>query len=461
MRRARGITESASRVRALVAALAVGCLAATGASAASSSDYPGPCYGETNASGVPLYLSADYHGLNPAYGVVVLSETGRFKLGISCVATGFVVVRVGPDSALCTVRGLCTPDQLLGLTQGDIEAVQGIPGEVPFFHICQKHGFGWYDATNVAAGIYLAIADSGSGFAGLVDGHGTMDTYAFIGNGGVFQQVNCPRPPTPVCGNFVREAGEACDDGNTTAGDCCSPTCTAEPAGGACPGDGDLCTPGVCDGAGSCVHANACVDRPIDGVKLRLQQIQGKAKLLWLARDRAGAPTGATFDPTIDGVTLEMYSPLAGVASMALPASGWTASGTGVFKFKNRDAPGGISPVRSAVLKDGRSIKVNARATGFLLNAPLAGVGIRLVSGTLATCSFFHAGTVVMDDPGRFEARGPGAISPACDRTTLAQGVPGGGVLNPGLPEPPYDPGDPSGGFCGGGELLCPVLLAN
>src|SRR5262249_49923969 len=80
---------------------------------ASSSDYPGPCFGETNATGVPLYLSADYHGANPVFGVVILGDTGRFRLGISCVATGFVVIRVGPDSALCLDLGLCTPDQLM------------------------------------------------------------------------------------------------------------------------------------------------------------------------------------------------------------------------------------------------------------------------------------------------------------------------------------------------------------
>jgi hypothetical protein len=162
--------------------------------AASSQDYPGPCMGEQVAVSVPetpLYLSADYHGLNPDFGIIFMPDVGRIRLGISCVATGYVVVRVGPDSALCTLRGRCTEDQLRGLTQQDVEAVLGIPGEVPFFHICQKHGFGWYDAIHVAPGIYLAIALSGSGFFGLVDGHGTADTYSFFGNGGAYQPVNC------------------------------------------------------------------------------------------------------------------------------------------------------------------------------------------------------------------------------------------------------------------------------
>ncbi len=38
-------------------------------------------------------------------------------------------------------------------------------------------------------------------------------------------------------------AGEACDDGNLAGGDCCGPSCTVEPAGGACD-DGDACTLG-------------------------------------------------------------------------------------------------------------------------------------------------------------------------------------------------------------------------
>lgn len=60
-------------------------------------------------------------------------------------------------------------------------------------------------------------------------------------------------PRTPVCGDGIREGTEACDDGNTSDGDCCSSTCTLDPAGTPCP-DADLCTGNeTCDGAGSCV----------------------------------------------------------------------------------------------------------------------------------------------------------------------------------------------------------------
>ena len=431
--------------------------------AASSNDYPGPCFGEVNASGVPLYLSADYHGANPVFGVVILSDSGRFRLGISCVATGFVVIRVGPDSALCLDLGLCTPDQLMaGLSPDVVRLVQAThPTEVPFYQECGKHGFGWYDAVGVPSGIYLAAAQSVSRLGGFVDGHGTMDTYAYVGNGGAYQPVNCPRPP--ICGNFLIEPGETCDDGNAASGDCCSSTCNVEPPGSSCAGIGDLCTPGLCDGAGFCLHQNACADQPIDGTKLQLVQRGPKAKLVWVAKSgrRGAPPSGASFDPTVDGATLELYSPFQAPVSFALPASGWKAGapGSGKFAFRNAAAPGGISAVRVAALNGGRSIRVVANATGFPMTSPLAGVGIRLVSGTLATCSFFHAATVVTDEPGRFDARGPGAISSTCDRTTLAQGVPDGGVLNPGLPPPPYDPGDPGGGFCRSQEL-CPILEA-
>jgi cysteine-rich repeat protein len=60
--------------------------------------------------------------------------------------------------------------------------------------------------------------------------------------------------PVPICGNGAIEAGEQCDDGNLLPGDCCSATCTAEPAGGSCADDGNVCTADVCDGAGSCSH---------------------------------------------------------------------------------------------------------------------------------------------------------------------------------------------------------------
>jgi YVTN family beta-propeller protein/cysteine-rich repeat protein len=56
-----------------------------------------------------------------------------------------------------------------------------------------------------------------------------------------------------VCGDGIVDtaAGEQCDDGNTVAGDCCSPTCQIDPDGTSC-SDGD-----VCNGEETC-HAGRC-----------------------------------------------------------------------------------------------------------------------------------------------------------------------------------------------------------
>jgi uncharacterized delta-60 repeat protein len=63
---------------------------------------------------------------------------------------------------------------------------------------------------------------------------------------------------TAPCGNGTLDAGEACDDGNFTSGDCCSPHCTFESVGTTCADDANGCTSDVCDGAGACTHpANA------------------------------------------------------------------------------------------------------------------------------------------------------------------------------------------------------------
>jgi cysteine-rich repeat protein len=80
--------------------------------------------------------------------------------------------------------------------------------------------------------------------AGCSSSHSTGDPDAAIT---IMLDAGPPRPdsfvPGPVCGNAIPEAGEACDDGNTDAGDGCAPDCTREPY---C-GDGVTTAPEVCD----------------------------------------------------------------------------------------------------------------------------------------------------------------------------------------------------------------------
>ena len=138
--------------------------------AASSNDYAGPCRSESTAPGSPQFLSVDVRTKPTDARTINLAAPGRFRFGISCVYTDFKLTRLGD-------------------------------GQVVFQHRCNKHGFGWYDAANLPAGSYLATAEAKRiSFEGYnpVQGHGTMDTYAYVGNGGAFQPVNCSRQGSPA-----------------------------------------------------------------------------------------------------------------------------------------------------------------------------------------------------------------------------------------------------------------------
>ena len=137
--------------------------------AASSNDYAGPCANESTAAGSPQFLSVDVRTKPTDARIINLTAPGRFRLGISCVYTEFKLTRLGD-------------------------------GQVVFQHQCNKHGFGWYDAANLPAGSYRATAEAKRiSFEGYtpVQGHGTMDTYAYVGNGGAFQPVNCSPAGSP------------------------------------------------------------------------------------------------------------------------------------------------------------------------------------------------------------------------------------------------------------------------
>jgi cysteine-rich repeat protein len=254
-----------------------------------------------------------------------------------------------------------------------------------------------------------------------------------------FTATRTSTTPAPCCGDGFLDPGngEQCDDGNAVAGDCCAPDCTAEPAGGACP-QIDLCRAGTCSGFGYCEYVDSCIDQPLYGTRLLLKRVGTRAKLVWIARD----PTfdvpgiGGPDDPSLAGATLELFAPFEPGVAMSLPdgggSPGWIVLGGGTpgYKYRNPLAPLGASAVRAAVLKDGRVLKVVAKEVGFPLDQPLGGVGIRLVTGSLAMCSFFHVGTVVTDQPGRFEARDAGAFFASCDRGVLGTGSPGGAFVD-------------------------------
>lgn len=71
------------------------------------------------------------------------------------------------------------------------------------------------------------------------------------------------------CGDGVIDAGEACDDGNRTSGDCCSSICQIEPATTECRPAAGVCDTGEsCDGVSPSCPADVLLTtlcRPIDG----------------------------------------------------------------------------------------------------------------------------------------------------------------------------------------------------
>ncbi len=77
-----------------------------------------------------------------------------------------------------------------------------------------------------------------------------------IGAGAVFSptQALAPGPTSgflvcPGCGNGILEVGEDCDDGNALDGDCCTSSCTIEPAATVCrPAENACDVDEVCDG---------------------------------------------------------------------------------------------------------------------------------------------------------------------------------------------------------------------
>ena len=79
------------------------------------------------------------------------------------------------------------------------------------------------------------------------------------GFAGDFECIGGPLPVTgtfqgSLCGNDVVDAGEQCDDGDVSDGDCCSSTCSYQPSTFNCDPSGPACETGRCNGAGTCIY---------------------------------------------------------------------------------------------------------------------------------------------------------------------------------------------------------------
>jgi hypothetical protein len=189
----------------------------------------------------------------------------------------------------------------------------------------------------------------------------------------------------------------------------------------------------------SIVSAAAAADHPHEARKLALKERNARQSLSWSVR--LPPPAAPAASPLVVGATLEVRAESGEGASFDLPASGWTADGSGTtFKYKNRDAPSGPSPVKAVTLKAQRAIKVTGKGTGVTLDEAAQGtVVVALVVGGDAYCSACTAPR--RDEPGRYLAsRCPAPPSCAVTTTTTTSstttstfvaGVCGNDVVDP------------------------------
>ena len=136
-------------------------------------------------------------------------------------------------------------------------------------------------------------------------------------------------------------------------------------------------------------------------------------------------------DPTQTGggATLELLPQSGANVTLAMPAGngapGWTASDGAIdrYRFKNDAAPNGFSPVRAALLRDGKVLRITGTETGLPLDTMLGRLAVRFTTGSLRSCGILDTASIVGDAPGRFVARNAAAPVVA-DCSNLSLGVP-------------------------------------
>lgn len=187
-------------------------------------------------------------------------------------------------------------------------------------------------------------------------------------------------------------------------------------------------------------HARA-LDAPISGATLTLRWNSNlEGRLVFVSKD----PTflfpaiGSSDDPGTGSpagafVWLFPGSPWAVAGSVHAPGGpGWTSQSgrVDVHRWSNPDAPAGPSPIRSIVMKRGRTLKVVSKIVPMTKTPPVGRLAIRIDIGSLRNCAVFEAETIRRDEPFRFTARRAARpIATDCDTaidgtttTTIASG---------------------------------------
>lgn len=101
---------------------------------------------------------------------------------------------------------------------------------------------------------------------------------------------------------------------------------------------------------------------------------------------------------------VELFAGSGALGTLSLSTPGWS-SAPGAYRFYNKDAPSGISPVRKLKLTEGRSLKIVSRGAGLQPTGSLGSIVLRVTSGSVRTCMLFDASTLVKEDATRFLAK--------------------------------------------------------
>ena len=176
------------------------------------------------------------------------------------------------------------------------------------------------------------------------------------------------------------------------------------------------------------VSGALAADQPISGKALRLKAASGGALLSFASRDPAMPfpAFGSVDDPSAgsSGIVVEVFS--AGESADTLAAGpgvgnpGWKLGAGPVPSYRYRNHVGsGVSPLKTVVLKQTRTLKVHGFA-GMTLAGSLGEVVIRVTNGTQRSCAYFASGSVRRDQAGVFLARGaPAPAWPDCSEETI------------------------------------------
>jgi len=200
---------------------------------------------------------------------------------------------------------------------------------------------------------------------------------------------------------------------------------------------------------------SAAADLPLPGTTLRLSRGGGGEKLVLVLND-ASIPApgqGNADNPAAAGlrVTLFGHDAPGEIAELVAPAGlgrpGWKYGTTGFvrYRFRNGSAPGGISPIRSVVLREGKGLRVVAKDIGLGLAGAQGSVGVRIEMGSIRLCALFAGEGVLRDEAGMFVAKNapaPGLVECTdealfgvpCDASATCGGTCSDGSLCGGVP---------------------------